>query len=176
MVSIWIREGEWFAVPLGKGGFAAGLAIRCPPNGFLLASFVGEWFHMRPTVEQCVSAVARGFIYTTRTGYLEFQNGRWVVVGPHPAWSRAAWPVPVLRRYSIFGEVRLVKRLFLDDQAVEVREAPWPPDKPTPSPEPPSDGIAGTLFCEAVLTRYLCDGDESAVRPQPIRIPPKHRN
>ena len=36
------REGDWFAVPLRDGGYAAGLIARANPKGVLLGYFFGN--------------------------------------------------------------------------------------------------------------------------------------
>jgi hypothetical protein len=93
--SIRRREGDWFAVPLVAGGYAAGLVARAPRRGdTLFGYFFGPIQSKLP--EQSDVAVYRPEDAIRMARFLDqpLVSGRWPIIAATDVWDRTAWPMP----------------------------------------------------------------------------------
>lgn len=75
MKSLPYREGSLFAVPLRKGGYAAGLVARMAPQGkIILAYFFGRKFETVPSLSDISSMRAADSVKCLRVGDLGLMN------------------------------------------------------------------------------------------------------
>ena len=95
------QEGYWIAVPLPKGGWAAGVIARAPRAGkILFGYFFATRFDNPPALnvlrdfKSSQSAIRRMF------GDLALLNGRWRVIGRSEDWNRDLWPVTTFVHYD----------------------------------------------------------------------------
>jgi len=152
MTSVKYREGDWFAVPLGGGGFAVGIVARANPRGALLGYFFGprraefpemaELAELRPTEAALIGTFS----------YLGIKRGEWPLLGRLEGWDRSEWPMPVFVRYE-----ELTGRSFHvfyddDDPAKFLREERIPPGS---AEQGPRDSAMGAGYVEELLTDLL---------------------
>ena len=91
------REGDWFAVPLGDGDYAPGLAARVAPKtkgvlGYLFA----RRFAQVPTLSEIQNFTPNESARVRLFGDLGLYGGEWPLVGRLPNWDRTLWPIPPL--------------------------------------------------------------------------------
>lgn len=88
------KEGDWIALPLvRRGGWALGLIARYRAPSFL-GYFFGPRHENPPTMDDTQGLTAADAILIGHTGNLGLRKGEWHVIGHHPFWSRANWPMP----------------------------------------------------------------------------------
>jgi hypothetical protein len=94
------REGDWFAVPLRAGGFAAVVVARVMPRkeGVLLGYCFGPRRDSVPTLNELSALSASDAGLVVRFGDLSILDGTWPLVGHTDRWDRGAWPIPVFGR------------------------------------------------------------------------------
>jgi hypothetical protein len=144
-------EGDWFAVPLREGGFAAGVIAR-RDGSLLLGYFFGPCRRQVPALGDVAGLGPGDAVLAGKFGYLGIREGRWPLLGRLAGWDRRDWPIPVFIRYEeltgrsfwvYYGDVSL---------AGPVREVQIPPGA---AEQGPKDGVMGHLFAEGILTRLL---------------------
>jgi hypothetical protein len=96
------QEGDWFAIPLGDGTYAVGLAARVDGNGLVLGYFFGPRRQVPPKVETLASLMPTDAIKVGFFGDLSLFHGDWPVIGRLATWDRARWPVPAFGRHNEF--------------------------------------------------------------------------
>jgi hypothetical protein len=147
-------EGDWFAVPLRGGGFAAGLIARMMPHreGVLLGYFFGPRRDKFPTLDELRDLSAPDAILVERFGDLGIVDGTWPLVGHVDGWDRSAWPTPAFgRSEELTG--RAFKVTYDDvDPNVLLEETPIDLSELASMPK---DGLSGAGAVERVLTRLL---------------------
>ena len=103
MASLNYHEGDWFAVPLGQGGFALGIVARANPLGVLLGYFFGPRCAELPTLDDVSTLRAEQAIWITRLSDRGLRGRRksgreWPIIGRLADWDRNAWRMPVFGR------------------------------------------------------------------------------
>ncbi len=146
------REGDWFAVPLGHGGFAVGVVARANPKGALLGYFFGPKRASPPPLSELATYVPGNAVLVGKFGHLGIRRGEWPLLGRLEDWDREAWAMPVFVRYE-----ELTGRSFQvfydpDDPARLLREEQIPPGT---AEQGPRDGLMGAGYLEEVLTTML---------------------
>ena len=99
------REGDWFVVPLRRGGQALGLVARRPRRGtVVLGYFFGPARTKLPSDEELANVRAEHVQLVCRFKDTCLHRGKWQVVGHHPHWRRKDWPMPaIFRREGLSG-------------------------------------------------------------------------
>ena len=146
------REGDWFAVPLRDGGYAACLIARANPGGVLLGYFFGPRRSRIPQLQDVSGLRPGDAALVGMFGDLGIIQGTWPLLGRLDGWQRRDWPTPVFVRYE-----ELTGRSFHvfyddDDPNKVLREDQVPPGE---AEQAPKDGLMGAGYAEAVLTRLL---------------------
>jgi hypothetical protein len=145
-------EGDWFAVPLGGGGFAVGLVARANPRkAALLGYFFGPRRDELPDFKDVASLTSGAAVLVGICSHLGLSDGLWPILGRDPAWNREAWPMPVMIRHE-----ELTGRYFRvyrdeEDLVERIREERIAPEEA----EGPEDIGMGAGFVESRLTRLL---------------------
>jgi hypothetical protein len=171
MAKVNYREGDWFAVPLGQGGYALGVVARTSTMGVLLGYFFAPRRAELPTLEDVSTLAAEKAIWITRLDDRGLrgrsQSGReWPIIGRLADWDRKAWPMPVFGR--IDEQARRAFRVFYADNNPDSRPR-WeqvPSDAPHGLREIsgrtmnvieklPRDGMVGADHAEKWLDRLL---------------------
>jgi hypothetical protein len=88
-------EGQWFAVPLRKGGYALGIIVRgsYKTKGGL-GYFFGPSYSEVPNDEATWRKIPEEAILITRFGDLGIIDGRWPLIRSSRPFSRGEWPIP----------------------------------------------------------------------------------
>jgi hypothetical protein len=145
------REGSWFAIPLGNGGYATGLVARLSPQGkVMLAYLFGPTHWTRPTLADVQELKPADALKVIRTGDVAVANGRWPVIGNVLDFRREEWPVPMfIRRADTLK--RAWQSTYADDPARPEREVSVPYE--TQGLE--SDSLFGYGSTELLMTKLL---------------------
>jgi hypothetical protein len=141
-------EGDVFAVPLRKGGFAHGVVARVAPGGKVL---FGYFFGPKTDVPgKDLTLHPADSLLKVRFGDLGLINGEWPVVGKVEDWDRGDWPMPeFVRRDPLSGRAWKVRYMDGDPSAVEV-------ERPTDAEcDGPTDSLSGYGAVEIRLTKLL---------------------
>ena len=89
------KEGDWIAVPLiRRGGWGLGLIARCKAPA-IIGYFFGPRRSSPPTMADTAGLRREDAVTVVDVGDLGFRKGEWLVVGSHPNWNRADWPMPL---------------------------------------------------------------------------------
>jgi Immunity protein 26 len=147
-------EGDWFAVPLRDGGFAAGVIARAMPckEGVLLGYFFGPRRLVPPKLEMLCGLSAVDALMVEIFGDLGIINGEWPLLGRTDGWDRNAWPIPEFGRFEELTG-RAFKVIYDDDNPNRVlREEQIDPGELTGLQK---DGLSGAGAVERRLTRLL---------------------
>lgn len=145
------REGSWFAIPLGNGGYATGLVARLSPQGkVMLAYLFGPTHWTRPTLADVQELTPADALKVIRTGDVAVANGRWPVIGNMLDFRREDWPVPMfIRRADALK--RAWQSTYADDPARPEKEVSVPYE--TQGLE--SDSLFGYGSTELLMTKLL---------------------
>jgi hypothetical protein len=147
-------EGDWFAVPLRGGGFAAGVIARAMPHkeGVLIGYFFGPRRCEVPALGELSGLSAAQAILVERFGDLGIVNGTWPLLGHIDGWNRSAWPTPVFGRFEELTG-RAFKVIYDDANPNRlIREEQVDPSELTGMPR---DGLSGAGAVETVLARLV---------------------
>ena len=148
----WQRysEGDWFAVPLRNGGYAAGVVARSATGGILLGYFFGPRRGSIPTVNEVAQVDAKDAVLVERFGDLGIIQHDWPIIGPTPNWNRDCWPVPrFVRKDPISGDPYIV------EYSDSLREICSKKASQSIAIALPQDGLAGYGAVEIQLTKLL---------------------
>ena len=147
-------EGDWFAVPLQGGGFAAGIIARTMPQkeGVLLGYFFGPKRDEVPTPDDLRGLSASDAVLVERFGDLGVVQGTWPLLGHINGWDRNAWPTPPFGRFEeLTGRAFKViyddadpNRLHCEEQVDRSELA-----------DMPKDGLSGAGAVEKMLAQLL---------------------
>ena len=130
------QEGDWFAVPLKSGGYAAGLVARASRKGrILLGYFFGPRRQEPPKVEDLLSLTSGDAVLADLFGDLSLIKEEWPVVGPTPGWDHSRWPMPVFGRVEEFGGRAWRVEVPDGDPAAEPKVTPLSPKEARRLPE-----------------------------------------
>lgn len=149
MVKANYQEGDWFAVPLGDGGYAVGLVARAGRGGVLLGYFFGPCHDAHPTLSDVARLAPEGAILIGKFGHLGLTRREWKVLGRLDDWDRDQWPMPALYRIEPFSG-RTIKVTYDADDPNKFIKAESV--SPSPATQGPEDGLMGAGFVEERLT------------------------
>jgi hypothetical protein len=94
-----VREGDWFAVPLRRGGYVVGLVARRPRRGtVILGYFFGPERKAIPTLQELAGVRAQDAQLVCRVKDAALHRGVWPVLGRRSRWRRKDWPMPAFHR------------------------------------------------------------------------------
>lgn len=100
-MSVTVKEGQFFVLPLGGGDIAVGLVARAPRRGgVLLGYFFGPRRREAPGQQWLESQHAHNAAYVCRFKDMPLFRGEWRLLGMHPKFVRAEWPVPPFHRFD----------------------------------------------------------------------------
>ncbi len=157
------HEGDWFAIPLGSGGFAIGLLARTAPKGsFLIGYFFGPQRLEMPTISNVEQLRPNNAILTARFNDVALREGKWPILGRTVEWDRRMWPVPAFGRNmeALAGHSFAYRVEYADDDlSTPVRETRITVEE---CQNLPSDGWANAGWIEKRLTRLLTAGNDVA--------------
>ncbi|HTA39862.1 MAG TPA: Imm26 family immunity protein [Candidatus Acidoferrales bacterium] len=85
------REGDWFAVPLGDGRFAAGIVTHGTRNA-INGSFFGPARETTPALEELAALRPEDAVWSGRFSDRSIVEQRWPVIGHRAGFIRAQWP------------------------------------------------------------------------------------
>jgi hypothetical protein len=86
------REGDWFAIPLGDGRFAAGIVTHGTRKA-IFGSFFGPARDAVPSIEDVVVLRPGDAIWSGRFSDRAIVQQRWPVIGAQPTFVRSEWGV-----------------------------------------------------------------------------------
>jgi hypothetical protein len=96
---IQYSEGQWFAVPLRKGGYALGVVVRGNyKTKIVLGYFFGPKFDKLPGDNAILDRNPENAILITWFGDLGITNGSWPLIQSTRRFSREEWPMPKFGR------------------------------------------------------------------------------
>ena len=145
-------EGDWFAVPLREGGFAAGVVARANPKAALLGYFFGPRRPETPGLEDVANLRPGDAVLVGRFGHLGIAQGKWPILGRLDGWDRTKWPMPVFVRYEELTGRCLHVFYDADDPGKLIREEQI---ESGAAEQEPKDGLMGAGYVEIVLTGRL---------------------
>lgn len=148
------REGDWFAVPLRKGGFAAGIVARSMPDdgGVTLGYFFGPGWADVPPLPELLTLKPSDAILVRRFGDLGLIEGSWPLIGGMAEWDRSMWPIPHFGRFESLTDRAFEVIYDDDDPSLVIRETLTEKDELFSLPV---DRLSGSGAIEIVLTRRL---------------------
>ncbi len=145
------REGDWFAVPLRDGGFAAGVVARANRQAALLGYFFGPRRDRIPSVDELSQVGANDAVLIGMFSDLGLLDGTWPLVGRITGWDRRDWPMPVFVRHEELTG-RSFNVVYDDDPGKLLREELTAGGIAS---DRPVDGLMGAGYVENVLTARL---------------------
>ena len=119
----FVREGDWFAVPLRTGGYALGVVARKGKGGILLGYFFGPRRERVPTIEDAHDLTPDDAVLVERFGHLGLRDRRWPLLGPRATWRREDWPMPKFGRLEPYANRGWIV-IRGDDPGRPIREEP----------------------------------------------------
>jgi hypothetical protein len=154
-VKYW--EGDCFGVPLRNGGFALCVAARVSRSGMLVGYFFGPRRDEIPKHGGLAGLRADDAVLLGAVSGLGIRDGKWPVLGRLSDWKRTEWAMPTFIRHEEITE-RYWRVFYSDSDPVAwLRDELIPPGG---SKEGPEDGLMGSGFAEAALTRLLARFDD----------------
>ena len=151
------EEGDVFAVPLPKGGYAVGVLARakwarkyCSTLGY----FFGPRRSAVTTLEEIGPLRKEDALYVTIFGDLGLHNGTWPVLGRLPNWNRDHWPMPVFGHVIGLG-ARWQKSYYSPDDPGKILRYEESTRKEVI--RLPLDALAGAGAVETTLEAILSD-------------------
>lgn len=160
------REGDWFAVPLDVGGFAAGLVARAPRKGdTLLGYFLGPIRSEPPTPDEVDDYTHHDAARICRFVDEALVTGRWPLIKRADDWRREDWPMPefhVPEAQELFGHSLAVAyseddpERFVGQRQIRLEEE---------ATRPPDHGVDSPAYIEYHLGGWL-----GAALPEPPKI------
>jgi Immunity protein 26 len=157
MAKAQYQEGDWFAVPLRRGGFAVGIIARANPDGVLLGYFFGPWRAQLPTLDEVAGLHAGEALLVTKFGDLGLirptqTNAPWPLIGRLDTWEPSAWPMPVFGRYEELTGRSFEAHYADDDPNRRLREVQVASDRIDGLPR---DSLFGAGAVEIWLDHHL---------------------
>ena len=145
-------EGDWFAVPIGRGGQALGIVARANPKGVVMGYFFGPRLHQIPDLAAVTRFKPENAVLAAIFGDQGLRQRRWIVIGRAEGWRREAWPIPVFVRHEELTGRSYRVHYDPDDPNRVVNELLIPPGVDEYGP---SDDLFGALALEKVLARMM---------------------
>ena len=146
------KEGDWFAIPLRKGGYALGLVARLDGTGGIIGYFFGPRHEQLPTKEEIMGLSADSAVLIRHFGDLGLLRGEWPIISHSSVWNRAHWPLPAFARISMDDKQALRIEYAETDINQPIREVPISIEEAHRLPE---DGVSGYGAIEIRLTKLL---------------------
>lgn len=87
------KEGDCFALPLKRGGYALGLIARMNNHG-VIGYFFGTRYRDVPKPADLEGLRLKEAIQCLKFSDMDLRNRSWPIVGSLPAWERQHWPMP----------------------------------------------------------------------------------
>ena len=145
-------EGDWFAIPLEKGGWAVGLIAR-GPRRLLLGYFFGPRRHTLPSIADILDLRPENAILVCQFGDLGLVTNRWSILGKQADWNRADWPLPPFGHIDFVDPTKAYLRIYDERDLSQLpREVATSPENARRYPE---DGLAGEGAVVAELDHFL---------------------
>lgn len=146
-----LKGGEWLAVPLANGLWAAGLVARAGPRGVTFGYFFGPASSEPPMLQQVRRLEPQDAILVGMYGDLGIREGSWKVLGRSEPWDPTRWPlVRLARTDSLWGQTYLVE--YSESDLSRSREYKVEPSDAAGAPE---DGLMGEGFVRLRLAKLL---------------------
>ncbi|MBF4045284.1 Imm26 family immunity protein [Burkholderia pseudomallei] len=100
MKRVKYEEGTWFALPVGEGGFAAGVIARSSrtSRGILFGYFFPHVYKSAPDIGELCKLRPSDAIATIRFGDMGLIREEWTVIGKCESWKREEWAIPAFLR------------------------------------------------------------------------------
>lgn len=144
------KQGDWFAVPLESGGFAAGMIAR-RKRSIIVGYFFGWKWQTPPTLAEVERLRPKDAILVAQCGDLGLHRGTWPVIGSS-SYDTAGWPLPQFVRHdSVSGKLSLITYAD-DDPSREISSTQVTEERSRSFPE---DGVFGYAAIEAKLDDLL---------------------
>jgi len=119
------REGDWFAVPLRRGGYVVGLVARRPQRGsVILGYFFGPERKAVPAMQELTGIRAGDAQLVCRVKDTALHRGVWRVLGRRDRWRRKDWPMPAFHRREALSGRGIRIEYDGDSLTTPVREVP----------------------------------------------------
>lgn len=146
-------EGDLFAVPLRKGGYAVGLIARTRPQGeVVFGYFFGPRREALPGAQDLQTLTPTDAVLVGQFGDLRLIRGDWPMLGRLRSWKREHWPMPAFVRVDdVSNEARLI-RYSEDDPNHEIANLPCTAEQ---AERLPRDAMMGAGAVEIRLTKRL---------------------
>jgi hypothetical protein len=134
------REGDWFGVPLERGGWALGLVARAD-HGYVLGYFFGPRRRDEPELDEASGLKPANAVRICLLGDLGLVTNRWPVLGRLPGWRREEWPMPAFGHIDAVDPSAAYLRIYNENDLGELpREILVRPEE---ARQWPVDGLAG---------------------------------
>lgn len=146
------REGDWFAVPLRRGGYGLGVAARMNGEGVVLGYFFGPKREQAPSLKETTGLRASNASYVSLFGDLGLIDGKWPILGHSDLWRKELWPVPYFCRYHPELDPRAFRVEYSEDTLAAIDEAEISPEE---CQRMPRDGLSGFGAIEITLGKLL---------------------
>ncbi|MGH9524763.1 MAG: immunity 26/phosphotriesterase HocA family protein [Terriglobales bacterium] len=149
MAKVAYKEGDFIAVPLREGGWAAGRIARVGSGGILLGYFLGQQYDDEPTIASVLRFKSDDAVLIAMFGDLGLLNGSWKVIGAS-AFKKSEWPVPKFCRRDVVSGKSYLVTYDVSDVSKEIDLKPISIERGVPE-----DGLFGYGAIELVLTKRL---------------------
>lgn len=146
------REGDWFVVPLRRGGYGLGVVARLNGEGIVLGYFFGPKREQVPSFKETVGLSANKASYVSFFGDLGLIDGKWLILGHSDLWQKESWPVPYFCRYHPELDRRAFRVEYSEDTLAAVDEVEISPEE---CQRMPRDGLSGSGAVEITLGKLL---------------------
>lgn len=151
-------EGQWFAVPLLKDGYAIGIIVRgsYKTKGGL-GYFFGPKYENIPADEATWEKKPGEAILIARFGDLGIINGRWPLIESTRPFSKEEWSIPKFGlEVSLLPGKGFIREYGQNDtgELILIKEEPVDAKDIVDLPE---DSSMGDGAVEIRLTKLLCD-------------------
>jgi hypothetical protein len=156
--NIHYSEGQWFAVPLRRGGYALGIIVR---GGYKtkggLGYFFGPKYEDLPGDEATYEKHAEDALLIARFGDLGIVRGSWPLIQSTRPFSKEEWPIPKFGTEVPLPPGKGFIREYEQDSSgalICVRQTPVDADKIQKFPK---DAVMGGGAVEIKLTKLLVE-------------------
>jgi hypothetical protein len=147
------QEGDCFAIPLRKGGFARGVIARMNGKGSVFGYFFSPKIAELADVRVDAEIRPENAIYKCCFGDLGLLMGEWTPLGALPDWTRKRWPMPSFLYHDEDGKTGFLRQ-YDEDTLKFVREERIPLSG-IHKENFPEDGLMGYGAVEKWLTKLL---------------------
>jgi len=111
------HEGDWFAVPLNKPGYALGLVARADGRGLILAYYFGPRRNSMPNARDTGVLLPNHAVWKCLVNDQSLRNGDWPIIAHTTEWNPNMWPVPVFARFDEYDKTA-VEVVYSDSLSV----------------------------------------------------------